>query len=178
MKTILNGKVIKSNYWGIYALWIRNGVSCAECSRRAAELFNEEISPDAFENYKQRFDSKAMTPSLLPFADLDLVIDDERHLAQLILLKEKRLSSLLKCEEAQIEAPTRLVDTMITELADLLVRYGTLRKKTFEVQTEFCMAVQNIEKNQPYEKQTRSEILKELDFILSPESYPNNIPNE
>ena len=175
MKTILNGKVVNSNYWGTYALWIRNGVSCAECSRRAAELFNEEISSDAFEHYKQRFDNKALTPSLLPFADLDLVIDDERHLAQLILLKEKRLNNLLQKEDTQTGAPSRMVDTMISELADLLVRYGALRKKTIEVQSYFCKTIQNVAKHKPYEPMSNSEVMKGLDELFASEEPPTEL---
>ena len=170
MKTILNGKVVKSNYWGIYATWIRNGVSCAECSRRAAHLFNEDISPDAFENYKKTFDTKSFTPSLLPFSDLDLVIDDERHLAQLILLKEKRLSQLLLNEGKQSGVQDRRIDHMITELADMLVRYGTLRKKTFEVQAYFSELTKNIAKNQTYEPMSESEVIKGLDELFASET--------
>ncbi|HCS78927.1 TPA: hypothetical protein DIV55_04260 [Patescibacteria group bacterium] len=166
MKTVLNGKVVKSNYWGIYAMWIRNGVSCAECARRAAQLFNEDISPDAFENYKKTFDSKSFTPSLLPFSDLDLVIDDERHLAQLILLKEKRLSQLLLKEDKQSSIQDRRIDHMITELADLLVRYGALRKKTFEIQAHFSELIKNIAKHQTYEPMSESEVIKGLEEMF------------
>ncbi len=176
MKTILNGKVITSNYWGMYALWIRNGVSCNECSRRAAELFNEEISPDAFENYKQKFDSKAITPLLLPFADMDIVIDDERHLAQLILLKEKRLNSLLQKEETQAGVQNRIVDTMISELTDLLIKYGMLRKKTLEVQSYFCKTIQNVAKNHPYIPMSDSQIIKGLEELFPSENLPQSYP--
>jgi hypothetical protein len=128
MSTVLDGKVAKSPNVATYSLWLRNGKSLRECERLAKDLFNEEISHMGFQTYRDALDPKELVPQFLPHADLDLMLDEEKHLMQAILLMEKRIDKLWKREET-MPLPMSALDKMLAQLADMLVQLANIRGK-------------------------------------------------
>ncbi|GEM_PF-6925505 len=120
--------VLNSPNFKTYEHWLINGKSFRECERLAKELFSEEISNDSFRKYKAAMDENELVLSVLPHADKDLDIDEEKHLMQQILMQEERLVKAIEFEKKS-PVPTSMVDRQMDTLTHMLVQLAGIRGK-------------------------------------------------
>ncbi|MGH2612408.1 MAG: hypothetical protein ACRDFB_05100, partial [Rhabdochlamydiaceae bacterium] len=86
-------KIANSLYCHIYIRWLQNDWSVRECSRKAKELFNENISYEAFRQYKLAMSSDEIVPDLFAkhIGNQDLDINEEKILMQQIIILKQRI---------------------------------------------------------------------------------------
>lgn len=120
--------ILNSPNFKTYEHWLINGKSFRECERLAKELFSEEISNDSFRKYKLAMEDRELVPSVLPHADKDIDVDEEKHLMQAILLQEERVMKAVEFEKKS-PVPTNIVDKQMEVLTNMLIQLANIRGK-------------------------------------------------
>lgn len=120
--------ILNSPNFKTYEHWLINGKSYRACERLAKEMFKEEISNDSFRKYKAAMNENELVLSVLPHADKDLEIDEEKILMQAILLQEERVMKAVKFEEKS-PMPMNVVDKQMEVLTNMLIQLANIRGK-------------------------------------------------
>lgn len=126
---LIDTKIVQSPHYSVYSHWLRNGMSNRKCERKAKELFNEDISYEAFRRYKNSMSPDEIIPDILPFGQYDLDFDEEKHLMQAILLVEQRIIKAQELEKKLNGILLDKVDKTLIQLTNMLVKLAQIKGK-------------------------------------------------
>lgn len=127
---LIDTKIAQSPHHTTYSHWLRNGMPNRACERKAKELFNEDISYEAFRRYKLNMSPDEIAPNVLPYGEYDLDIDEAKHLMALILLVEQRLVAAYEVEKKLNGLTLERVDSLMKLLLMMLVKLAQMKTET------------------------------------------------